>query len=513
MKKSLALLCVLLLLGLGTAGAAMVDTANTAKQVKTQSVLQGQDWLAEQKNVTWSAAAGTDSVQDLNLQFQVQYNDRLLWDLDLWPAQQPEHPKTEFVMLPRAKNYNETQKEQRVELNNSMGFTAGTSGGSFDLGSDADTYGLGPAFQDVSSRAPAGQKYTETVKLKKYFETWPMLMELDTAGVWLHWQEMVDMRTQQLQTTPFVQGAYALAEHLLQSFQFPIQGDPQMEITLEKDETGAVIGLEAYTNNQQQNADFISTFQTRINNRQYLVVEARQADGSLMDYGLTPHGYGIYTLPIYEEKDYTLPVNEEKDCPSPQDLQFLCPLEPQEQLVLMTNDGTNLLLVTQKEQQKYLNALDPSGKPLYRLALEQPFDVDWLQICTQDDLVLVLAHGAEPARHDFMLLQRNPDKGYQVKLQNRLPGSKAFESLLMPSDFQGLSLAFDGQRLAMAAPYGRDHNGDCGYSVLVYDSQGLVFADARQTSLSQPSVQTYSQACHVVPKSVTVRFAGQQNPE
>lgn len=489
MKTSLALFCALLVLGLGAAGAGILHTANTAERVKTWSVLEGEPVLSDEKELKWSPNAGKDRVQDLKLEFRVHNQQQLLWDLALYPAREPEHPQTEFQMRYKEKDNSWPIHDQSVEMISSLGFSSSTSGGSFDLGNDAETYGLGPAFEDVSSRTPAGQAHTETVELKKYFEVWPMTIGMETAGYWLHWQEFGEMRQSVDEMEPdYVRGTYKLVDHLLKSFRFPIQSNPKMEITVEKDESGAVIGLEAYPVGQQENSASISNYETQLNGTHYLAVEAREEDGSLMDYSLTPGGYGVYRLPVYGEKE----------CPAPEDLQFLCPLDPQEQLVQLTDDGTNLLLVTKKEQQLFLNALDESGTCLYRVALEQPFGVDWVQIYAQDDLVLVLEHGPNPAEHAFMLLQRDSEKGYQRQMDGRLPGNKAFESLVMPNGGdRGINILFDGERLAIAAPYGRDFDGDCGYSVLVYDRQGLLFADARQTSLSQGMNISYQDQCHV----------------
>lgn len=492
MKKSLALFCALLAAALVGSGAAAIHTAKTAQQVETRPVPLAETELSEQSGLQWSPRAGRDAAADLQLQFQAQCEQRLRWDFTLNPAAEPEHPETKFYKLNRLPQEDAHMRNQSLELYACMGFGTSVSGGTIALSDEAQTFGFGPAFEEVAENTPAGQEHSQVLDLSLYMKEWPMTVGFAAAGQWLPYEQFWEMRVHPENRSAENEALYQMVEHLVQSFRFPIKGHPMMEFTVQKDESGAVVTLNAVQSGEENPT--IDCYEALLNGGHYLILEAREGDGSLMDYSHTPGGYGIYRLPVYGEDD----------TPAPEDLQFFYELNPEEKLRLFTSDESNLLLVTEKEGQVFLKVLDETGSEIENMALGALSQNNWVQIQIQKDLVLLLRHGPNAEQHSFTLLRRTQENTYQREMDGVLPGGTCFENVAMPND---AAMAFDGSRFALAAPYGREYRGDCGYSVLVYDAQGLLFGDARQTSLSQGPGGNYQSQCHVVPGSMALRFA------
>lgn len=510
MKKSFALFCALLLAALVGVGVVSAGAMARAEQVTFSENKALQASLKSDPQLRWSPAAGPQAIQDLRLELDILSRERLCWQIGLSPAIDPAQGQTEFALRPYRSQGESTFRRNRVELRFDGNFGASVSGGVFELGYEPSAFGLDKMLADVATRAPENGTYTETVDLRDYYTTWPLTVNLDLPGAWMNWDELLMIRQQlangQDDTTAPRKGAYLLANALLDAFQFPITGHPQMEVELEMVE-GGIVGINATMLKPEENSSFINSLEAQTNSGHYFVVDAREPDGSLMDYSGTADGYGLYRLPLYKEDDV----------PRPEDLKFVCPLSPKESVRLMfaNEDGTRLLMVVEDETGHRLNVFDDTGDLVQSLPIPGAAKDQWSRFYAAPGLLLAVQHHMvdedlpEPkVQSSFVLFDRDEQGNYRQQMADALPADKDFELLYQGGRYsEGPAIAYDGQRLALAESYGAGYSGDCGYALLVYDKDGLLYADARQSSLAGGDTRVQTQEdCKVEPGSVQVRF-------
>lgn len=510
MKKSFALFCGLLLAALVGVGVVSAGAMASAEQVTFFENKALQAALKREPQLRWSPAAGPQAIQDLRLELGILSRERLHWQIELSPAIDPAKGQTDFALRPYDQQLEAFGSHNRIELRFNGSFGASVSGGVFELGNEGNAFGLDKMLADVASRAPNNGTYTETVDLRDYYTSWPLTVDLDFPGAWMNWDEIVAIRQQlengQDDTTAPRKGAYLLANALLKAFRFPITGHPRMEVELQMAQ-GGVVGIHANMVEMNEAGPAVWSFGACTNTACYFVVDAREADGSLMDYSSTLGGYGLYRLPLYKEGDV----------PRPEDLKFVCPLSIKERVRLMfaNEDGTRLLLVVEDETGQRLHVFDDAGNLVQRLPIPGAEKDQWGRFYTAPGLLLaVQAHMgdkglSEPkAQPSFILFDQDEQGNYRQQMADALPADKDFELLYQGGRYGNApAIAYDGRRLALAESYGTGYGGDCGYALLVYDEDGLLYADARQSSLASGDTRVQTQEnCKVEPGSVRVRF-------
>ncbi len=505
MKKSAALFCVLLVLALGGLGLLSAAAMASAKQVSFSPSSELTEALKQDPELVWSSQAGPEAVKELRLDMTVQARNRLYWQISLAPGQEELAPQVDFTLRSYQNQAEVRPQTQSLELRFNDSFGATVSGGAFDAENEPNAFGLGKLLMDVASRAPANGSYRETVELADYYDAWPLTVDFTVSDLWMNWDIVMEVQRRLEQgdesIDPRELGAYRLVQQLQESFRFPIEGHPRLEVGLDMADHG-VVGMDVTPSPQTEEYGGVYSLSAQLGEWNYFVVEARRADGSLMDYSATPGGYGLYRLPLYAKEQI----------PQPEDLEFVCPLPTEQAMGILTvNAEEDCLVAASRRGMGYeLRLLDAEGKQRQTLVLEDVHPDQWVKLDFRPGLLLAMVYDIGEKNPRFVLYQRQEDGSYQRQLSHPLPSREEFESLIYNSGYRDrpLSILWQDGQLALAAPSGRGDYGDCGYALLVYDAEGLVFADSRQSSLSsgRRGVSS-SEDCRVEPGSVRLWLA------
>ncbi|MEA4932846.1 MAG: hypothetical protein VB071_04580, partial [Lawsonibacter sp.] len=212
----------------------------------------------------------------------------------------------------------------------------------------------------------------------------------------------------------------------------------------------------------------------------YFALSANTQEEVLMDYSNVPGGYGIYRLPCATQEE-PMTIDE---------LKMVYPLETNEQLRLFQTsaDQTKLLLVTQEENYYILKVLDPkTAQELQRIPLmEDKADLYASELYVGEDFLVALFGETQ-----FVVLSQ-VGGNYELSFTGTLPEKEIF-SFNYSYDY---IMAFDGEKLAMAAINDRNtYNTFCGFSLVVCDKTGTLYAGRYDSSLDKAQAAEYIDRC------------------
>ena len=339
---------------------------------------------------------------------------------------------------------------------------------------DLVTRSVGKPVQAVADRTKAGEKHTEIVRYADYYDRLWL-----ASSISLQYQDVRHYWDWENDSEEYGK-KYQILEDMTEVFSFPVPEDYALEITVTRDENNRFRELNCNAANNEVDAE---THYTDQGNWLYFIPELRLADGSLMDYGGTPAGYGIYRLPIPGEGEYI----------TIDDLDMVYPLEEGWDVLNLQADavGEQLLLVTREEGQVLLRVLDMSTDPIpIRQTIPLDYTGEWYPyFYIYEDFVVV--HGDEKAvfsRDENGLLRFEFSVPYLTEEQ-------------LGDEWEQYSgwgnanrtYAFDGQRLAgarmdyMTEPWYRDLNGAL---VEVYDRDGIQYMAHFHSSLDRNPIRS-----------------------
>lgn len=460
MKKSLILILLLLVLSAVGIGYAH-STVNSFKDDVE---------LAETTLVGDISAA-----EGLSINLRSHYQNHLFWDTTLLPGQLP---TTEFLFS-QSKISEKIKRDYRgVQIYPGTNMSS-SSNGNIEL-NNGNTGGMAAIFKDVASRTDNGTTHREKVYIKDYYDFYPMAFELDLPNNYYTWTNTFWEHESNNDNSTTTERNISFLEDIANYFRFPVLEEYQLEITITKDDDGNVVELSSSTLDGC-NVWFDVTY-AYTSDSYYFAISAKTQDNLLLDYSYVPGGYGIYRLPIATIDE---PIEVAID-----DMDMVYPLAPTEQILVfkLNADKTKLLLVVQEENSYILKILDSkTAQELQRIPLMDVHDEYWgTQLYVGDDFLVTLFNERE-----FLVLQETDRDSYAVQYSGVLP-----EDELFSFNYTNPVMAFDGERLAVATINDRYSNDTvCGFSLVVCDETGILYAGRYDSSLDKGQPERYSDRC------------------
>ncbi|MCI8527301.1 MAG: hypothetical protein HFF17_15630, partial [Oscillospiraceae bacterium] len=304
---------------------------------------------------------------------------------------------------------------------------------------------------DVASRAPADSSYTEQVRIRDYYDFFPLSVNfrLLLSGRYTYEEEV------------------RLSDTLSALFQVPVPEDLMLEITVTTDELGRPVEIQSNPVEPDPGSYWIDTFCANTGDALYFTANCRVDDYDQPPIiPEAPGGYGLYTIPLEEGRLRAENLDR---------LALAYPIDPQRAWILAlepTEDGSRLLLVTQEEGRAVLTVID-------RATMEDIQRLELFPVCYEEDNYVVfselyafsgclLLHDTEG---NFLLLAGDGSGGYEVAIRSTLRPVEAWDAGLCTDP----SFAYDGQRLAAAA-YDGSSRYACSFYLAVYDPSGPIYA-------------------------------------
>lgn len=325
---------------------------------------------------------------------------------------------------------------------------------------DADGYPLSRVLRSVMERTAPGERRTETVCLKDFYDYYPLNVSFNNQALDVYYSEdYLDV---------YYSEDYSEDVSLTEFLRIPI-GEAAVEITMEKNQDGEVVDVKCSSLNEPLFAN-CAAFGRDGCYLAYYVDDWK--NGKVGDPG---EDYGIYYFPYVEKKE-----NRSDLTIDPNQARLIYRLQPGIYTVEMElNEAQGeLYLVTKEEQEFYLSVFDTQGddlslkqKLMLRSVAGEPGEKDnpyWAQLSVQDNGVLMIWRDGSfvfAARlgkefinwgleyHPSALNTNTIVKDFETEIQREMalregetPVSQ--ENLTFPVENVW---AFDGQRLAIAS--------------------------------------------------------------
>ncbi len=441
MKKALVLTIALIILSISGMAFAFADINAARDQVVlTKNVKYGDDSAAEK----------------LEVQVRTHYDYHLFWDTVYQTDK--ESVQTNYL-------FSHTQVYENPPMEYS--------------GVDMQTYyepGIKVAYKELFDRTPAGTEGSTTIRLKDYYDFYPMLFTLDIPGVTLNWSSdfYIDPVPE-----PETESYFIL--EFLNFFRVPVIDDETIHISVTKTADGDIGGYGS--GNTESDTFYIRTWSTFTDNACYFTFDTHTKYGNVVDTSFIPGGYGIYSFSY--KVDGIM-----KDAMNPSgvlfsELSMVYSLDPKNKVLdLFTNPSqTKLLLLTAENKVCVLTVIDvETMKPLQRIELAAlGEDESVWNVYYYDDFLTILL-----PENQLIAVEVNEDGEYVHRFTVNLYDEE--NKLFLPSYIAAMD--WNGEKLVLSDflynSYdwdNRDYPKYCGFYLAVYDETGLLFYGEYLSSL------------------------------
>ena len=393
MKRSAIIMTVLLLLSAGGLGFAHHRVSKSGEQLSFQE---------------YPLAGELSQAEGLRIAYHADLDRRLFWEAELTPGK-PNPAKMRFFAK---RQREENSQEGYFQLYAPISMSTSTTG-SFELQEDGRW--LKEAFLELAEETADGTTGEKTVQISDYEHFYPL--ELDFRSRYQHYMGASELQEED-----------AFLKGFQKAFRFPVLEGQRETLSLRKDAAGMIRELSM---SPTERGPEIYSISFSSEDTLYFIPEARQENGSLLDYSLTPGGYGVYSLPL------------NKESLSMEDLHFVCPLDPERQLQSSAYDPEtrSLLACYEAGETWFFSSIDlQSGKETQKLALGKG-EVLGMQL--QEELLLIFRKNLQA---DF--LQKGKNGSFERRFVLAFPDEMSFWNVA----YTDCSCLYDGDRLALVTP-------------------------------------------------------------
>jgi len=335
---------------------------------------------------------------------------------------------------------------------------------------------------EVAKRAPVGEEYTEVVKLKDYYEFYPMAMDVyvDDSGmehpIWVQEFNTEDERI------------------LSEFFAVAIPEDIELQIIIVKDEQGNVIEIDSsYTedtvrNHQYLYGDNFSAGKAVTEDGGYFILSRMKNDPDssyevVLDSPRLEDDYGIYYVPFAEYVESGVIIEGYNPERKP-DVSQLCNVFPMDDGVnalelYYDEEGGQLILLTEETGHLWATVIDQKTmKEVQKLDLGEFSDTEYIgDVIVRDDLFVVGIQDqfdetavVQPKR---MVLMVKENGQWELKIRSSMNWEGQEEDYPWFNMNELTRLAWDGERLAIAQ--WERYRSSCDVYVLIFEEDEMPY--------------------------------------
>lgn len=329
-----------------------------------------------------------------------------------------------------------------------------------------DMLGMQKPFNDVAARCPAGtENYTETVRLRDYYEVYPLYVQSDLFDLLPASTEADTFEFDGEQGTPELQ----LQALLRAYFPIPVPEDATLEIHVDKDENGKIGG---YGHGAPWTFDTSSVVRE---GGVYFVFSSVPGQRPL-NTSRFPLGYGVYFLPVELTATETVDHQEASTTIHFGDPVRVCPVDPAvEYAYLYGKEEGAMYLFTQQQGTLSLTVLDENGAAVQTFpVLEDLEEEDRLSSVRLREGYLL----AESARDRFRVVE-TAGGTCRAALEGSLRA--VWEEETLSPRYGEPALDYDGERLA----YVGEMSEGCACFLALYGPEGLEYLGTYALSLGR----------------------------
>ena len=454
MRKVTIIMCIILILTLSTTCFVSVKIYDSRDEV---TLTEMNSW------------GNKDSLQDLTMQLNIMYKDRLRWKT-MVPIGNPEKALT---------RYTATLTPVYADLDRDTGLNMDSSINTSMVQEhilQGNLNGITKAYAKLADTIRANEEAEKEIYLKDYIDYYQYTVELDIPGT-----RFYEWGTMSQNVTAKEQEKYTI-DKLNEFFKIPVLEDECHSITIGKNEHGEI--YHTGSGNGESDLFYMWTFNAIAENELYFTFDTHSRDGVVVDTSLIPEGYGIYGLPF----DSTLEGSKENADRISADvdrLKMVYALDPQiEVMHLQLNGKKDKLLLHAEENGKYVvTVIDVSTmKTLQKIEIME-WDKDYgYQVYEDDDFIVSNIHKVqEEGKIEAVVLAENEKGEYEIAFISEIQNKN-----IPTFNTSNMYLAFDGKRLAMAGfleDEEQDYRETCNIFLAVCDASGMQYYGEYRNSL------------------------------
>lgn len=416
-----------------------------------------------------TAWGNKDFIQDLTMQMNIMYNDRLRWKT-MVPMGKPEEAVTEYTSS-ITPVYADLDRDSGLSMELFM-YT--------DVVQDnilqGTLEGVTKAYAELAYTIGPNEEAENEIYLKDYMDFYEFTIRLNIPGTDIYRNAEWSNKTRKQE-----QEKYAI-EKLNEFFKIPVLEDERHSITIGKNEHGEI--YHTGTGNGESDLFYMWTFNALAENELYFTFDTHSRDGVVVDTSLIPGGYGIYQLPF----DSSLEGSEENADRISADvdgLKMVYSLDPQINVMhLHLNEKKDRLLLHAEENGKYVvTVIDVSTmKTLQKIEIME-WDKDYgYQVYEDDDFIVSNIHKVqEEGKIEAVVLTENEKGEYEIAFISEIQNKN-----IPTFNTSNMYLAFDGKRLAMSGFLEDEKQGyreTCNIFVAACDASGMKYYGEYRNSL------------------------------
>lgn len=470
MRKVTIIMCIILILTLSTTCFVSVKIYDSRDEV---TLTEMNSW------------GNKDSLQDLTMQLNIMYKDRLRWKT-MVPMENPEKALTQYTAT-LTPVYADLDRDAGLNMDSSIN----TSMVQEHI-LQGNLNGITKAYAKLADTIGANEEAEKEIYLKDYIDYYQYTVELDIPGT-----RFYEWGTMSQNVTAKEQEKYTI-DKLNEFFKIPVLEDERHSISIGKNEQGDIYHTGSGTG--ESDLFYMWTFNALAENELYFTFDTHSRDGVVVDTSLIPEGYGIYGLPF----DSTLEGSKENADRISADvdrLKMVYALDPQiEVMHLQLNGKKDKLLLHAEENGEYVVIIiDVSTMETLQkiVVMEWDWKKDYgYQIYENDDFIVSMVHKPkEEGLCEAVVLDENENGEYEIAFVS------AIQNKNIPSfNTSNLYLDFDGTRLAMAGfleDEEQDYRETCNIFLAVCDASGMQYYGEYRNSLETGyGGGNYSYKCH-----------------
>lgn len=423
-----------------------------------------------------------DFIQDLTMQMNIMYKDRLRWKT-MVPMGKPEEAVTEYTSS-ITPVYADLDRDSGLSMELFM-YT--------DVVQDnilqGTLEGVTKAYAELAYTIGPNEEAENEIYLKDYMDFYEFTIRLNIPGTDIYRNAGWSNKTRKQE-----QEKYAI-EKLNEFFKIPVLEDERHSITIGKNEHGEI--YHTGSGNGKSDLFYMWTFNALAENELYFTFDTHSRDGVIVDTSLIPGGYGIYQLPF----DSSLEGSEENADRISADvdgLKMVYSLDPQIYVMhLHLNGKKDRLLLHAEENGKYVvTVIDVSNmKTLQKIEIME-WDKDYgYQVYEDDDFIVSNIHKVqEEGKIEAVVLAENEKGEYEIAFISEIQNKN-----IPTFNTSNMYLAFDGKRLAMSGFLEDEKQGyreTCNVFVAACDASGMQYYGEYRNSLETGyDAERYSYHC------------------
>ena len=454
MRKVTIIMFIVLILALGGTCFAAVKIYDSRDEVRLTEM---------------TAWGNKDSINDLTMQMNIMYKDRLRWKT-MVPMGKPEEAVTEY-MSSITPVYADFDRDSGLSMESFM-YT--------DIVQDnilqGTLKGVTRAYAELADTIGPGEEAETEIYLKDYMDFYEYTIRLYIPGTDIYrnpgWSNKSEKQEQE---------KYAIKK-LNEFFKIPVLEDERHSITIGKNEHGDI--YHTGSGNGESDLFYMWTFNAIAENELYFTFDTHSRDGVVVDTSLIPGGYGIYQLPF----DSSLEGSEENTDRISADvdgLKMVYSLDSQIDVMhLHLNENKDKLVLHAEESGKYVvTIIDVATMNTLQKIEVMDWDKDYgYQIYENDNFFVNMVHKPkEEGKIEVVVFAENKNAECEIAFISEIQNKN------IPSfNTSNIYLAFDGKRLAMSGFLEDEKQGyreTCNLFLAVCDASGMQYYGEYRNSL------------------------------